>query len=223
LSVKKVRPDQLLDSEESLRLADNLLVDLTSGSMLGSATDGEDGAMSLPEILLHAHREITGMLDGLRRSRAMIENAALERLRRTHEKLREVNSATELATTDILNSLDRALTLIDDLDPAAQGGARAAHDGSVCAQLRDEVHRVIGCLQFQDITAQQIGYASTVLQDLEERLDAIAEMLDRNLPTLGSAVTGVNKAGSSFDPAASTLDAQTRQALADEIFTGTAD
>ena len=74
---------------------------------------------AMPLILQRANAEIAGVLRALRDCRTQLEAATHDRLDVTRAKLREVTSATELATTDILDGLDRASGLIDRLDSAA--------------------------------------------------------------------------------------------------------
>jgi len=202
----------LLDSAASLRIADRIVRELGDGD----AVDPDDpaGVAALPGVLLRAYMEIMSILESLRRSRSIIEKNALERLQLTHEKLREVSSATEIAATDMLDGLDRALALVDRMDesPDATKDTRSL--------LRQELFRVITRLQFQDITSQQLSYASTVLEDLEQRLNSLVRLIDHSLPeepsSNGHAVTNIT--GANFDPHASTRNASTRQGVADEIF-----
>ncbi|MGH7505480.1 MAG: hypothetical protein ACRELX_07500 [Longimicrobiales bacterium] len=232
---KKLTHDLLLDSEASLRLADSLLCELRdeqeSGLENGAALrlhelrlHEETGAADLPGILLRAYTEISNVLDNLRQSRFILERTTLERVQRTQEKLREVSSATEVATIDMLDDLDGALGLVDRLDDG--GPTRMSDDdaASIRCELRERLHSLITRLQFQDITAQQLGYASSVLEDVEHRMNTIAELIDLNLIGLEN-VTGEHHQTPdphsppvTVDPAASTLNADTRQAVADEIF-----
>jgi len=78
---------------------------------------------------------------------------------------------------------------------------------------------MMGALQFQDITSQQLAHASSVLVDMEERLLEVARLFDHNVED-----TQVFRAGSApdektYDPNATTKNAEGRQALADELFT----
>ena len=101
-----------------------------------------------------------------------------------------------------------------------------SHAPELRGELRDELHALINLLQFQDITAQQLGYAGNVLMDIEDRMVQLAEVFDlRGLSVDGPApldAVEVEPASvavdPTFDPGASHLDADRRQALADEIF-----
>ena len=85
---------------------------------------------------------------------------------------------------------------------------------------------MMGALQFQDITTQQLSYASSVLTDMEARLQEIAHLFDlRATPTATLvAMPGAAKGNADtqvFAPDATIVGAETRQALADEIFVAT--
>ena len=88
---------------------------------------------------------------------------------------------------------------------------------TVRASLRDELFQAIGCLQFQDITSQQLNYASSLLLDMETRLGALSDALDPN-GIVELAPRGRTSVVRTFDPGASIHDADRRQALADSIF-----
>jgi hypothetical protein len=82
--------------------------------------------------------------------------------------------------------------------------------------MREEIFGMMGCLQFQDITTQQLAYASSVLTDMERRLLQIAKLFDPASVMLQAVVTSPDPR--TFDPRATTKNADQRQAVADEIF-----
>jgi hypothetical protein len=224
------------DSEAMLRLVDNALDELhpppaapTPPASAGAASDAPHAATdalslsSLPPLLLRAYQEINSVVCTLRRSRDLLEEATVNKLHQTGNKLREVSSATEVAATDMLDGLDRALAIVDELDagPAAGESDRAT---TLRDDLRNELFGLMNCLQFQDITTQQLGYASSVLVEVEDRLSELARVFDPHSHGIeGPAAAPPAPAAPAvpavaFDPAASTGDAEQRQALVDEIF-----
>ena len=230
---RKLPQHLLLDSEASLRLADNLLADLRAQEEDVQEAPGlalvqrpeSGGVAELPEILLRACAEINNVLDSLRMSRAILEQTTVDRVQQTQSKLIEVSNATELATNDMLDGLDQALGLVDGLDAHATGAGSDEDAAAMRARLRDRLYGLVVCLQFQDITSQQLTFASTVLADVESRMNALAELIDRNLVGLEDIADEqpglqirVPDGPHTFDPAASTQNAHTRQALADAIF-----
>ena len=94
------------------------------------------------------------------------------------QKLIEISSATEMATSELLDGLDRALLLVDQLEV---GPSSSDDDADPRDDLREELHTLVTVLQFQDTTKQQLGNASTVL---EERMLRLAEVFDLSDGTL---------------------------------------
>ncbi|RMH11882.1 MAG: hypothetical protein D6701_14375 [Gemmatimonadetes bacterium] len=227
MSTGELHRDDLLDeSEATLRQVSSVISELTSEgdvslddpeNLQRVLVTGEGHRPATLGELLHAvfraYQEIASIIESLRESRGLLEKAAMERLHRTNHKLREVTSATELAATDMLDGLDRALSLVDRLTDSDDGEAQEA--------LREELHGLINLLQFQDITSQQLGYASGVLTDIEERLLRISRVFDLSgLREVGvEPPETVEIEADACDPEASTFEAESRQALADEIFT----
>jgi chemotaxis regulatin CheY-phosphate phosphatase CheZ len=185
--------------------------------------DKKPAIMLLPHVLTKATDEIRAMLASLRDSRAALEHATVDRLATTQNKLREVSSATEVAATDMLDGLDRAQQLIDQLDGLDDAPVERRKD--IRNQLRDEIFTVMSHLQFQDITTQQLNHASRILIEMEERLNEVARIIDPD--SSGFHTASVREEAipdeKTFDPNATVKDAETRQALADEVFrkTGT--
>jgi chemotaxis regulatin CheY-phosphate phosphatase CheZ len=178
-----------------------------------------DGPEHPPEALVRAYASVCAMLDNLRRSRESLRNVASERLRHTSEKLREVSTATETAAIDILDRLDRALGLVDQLDALDTTGA--PEGPATRNALRDELFMAQGGLQFQDITAQQLGHATSTIEQLEQRLASLAELLEpRALTAQHDAPVEelTNCRQQAFASNATMANPEVRQALADSIF-----
>ena len=227
----------LYDSEAALRLVDSAIEEIRepegrraaeSGDAARAAqlrdalaaVNGPLGLVGLSQMLARGYTEIVSVLGSLRESRTVLERATVDRLQQTHAKLREVTKTTEVAAADIMAGLERSLAVVDQMDAkAAEGDATAGAD--LRNTLRDELFALMGCMQFQDITTQQLSYASSVLTEMENRLAELATVLD---PTafgvlrVPSATPARSKAPVNFDPAASTENAAERQSVADEIF-----
>ncbi len=216
----------LYDSEASFRLVDNVLNELRSapsaeapGSLTaGTADDHSPVALAaLPHVLAKVYGEIVSVLESLRQSRDVLEKNTVEQIQHTHEKLQEVTSAIEVAATDIMDAVDRALGMVDELDSAAEADT-AERAAEVRQSLRDELFGMMGCLQFHDITTQQTDYASSVLVDTKDRLAQLARIFDPQQYGVVVAPVVRPTASLAFDPAATTADAESRQALVDQIF-----
>ena len=267
----KKRRSSMQDSEATLRQVEGVLTDFRGDAeepkempkdtqaarnkvmeVLAAVGDRPAGLRDLVDILEAAYGEVMMIVESLRESRGLLEQQAMERLSSTHQRLAEVSSATEMAATGMLDGLDRSLVLVDHLEDAdnVENGTEDA-DGErgsseIRNELRDELHQLIGLLQFQDITSQQLGYATGVLKDIEERMLRIAQVFDLTgshsreaapeaaqesiidiapapSEAMGDLIAGRDAAekGKDFDvcdPEASNFDADSRQALADEIF-----
>jgi chemotaxis regulatin CheY-phosphate phosphatase CheZ len=175
------------------------------------------GMADLPALLSRATGIINKMLESLRAGQQVLQAAAVEKLHNTNEKLHEISSATETAATDIMDGIDRAFVLLDQLE-GDDVGPRGAEIGG---QVRDELFQVMTHLQFQDITTQQLDHAASIIQDMEHYLDEFAELF--NVTTEGAIppleVGSASSFPRAFDPCASTRDAKQRQAIVDQILT----
>jgi len=223
----------LYDSEAALRLVDSAIEDLRTLPRTRAAPEptananlrdilsasGSLNLVGLSQILAQSYGEIVKVLGSLRESRTVLERAAVEQLHQTHDKLREVTNATQVAATDVLDGLDRAVALVDDMDAKARDGD-ADGGADLRNKLRDELFSLMGCMQFQDITAQQLTYASSVLTELESRLARLATILDPTGLKVAAVATvpPVSSDPVTFDPRASLENAESRQAVADRIF-----
>lgn len=136
------------------------------------ALSGGTQLMQLPRLLLRAHAEIGEAMGSLRISREMLEAQAIDRLRATHGKLSEVNSTAETAAMAIMNGVDEALGLVEQVNPGDEAG-RGAQD-----RLRTTLMDLYNHLQFQDITSQQIQGVAGQLNSVEQRLTQVARMFE---------------------------------------------
>jgi hypothetical protein len=217
--------DLLYDSEASFRLVDNAIGDFSADAQslkqaAANLPHGSGGLSTLPQTLLRAYSEITGILDRLRESRGVMEQAAVDRLTQMNDKLKEVSSATEVAATDILNGLDRSVAMVDELDAIADKPESATRGAEIRSQMRDELFGLMVHLQFQDITTQQLAFASSIIREIEQRLGQIVGVFEPNALVTDAYVASTPGASGPvcFDPNATTANAADRQTMADEIF-----
>lgn len=228
MTTSRSAPEVLYEGESTLRRVDSALQGLRLHSeeltqdtqqISDSLLTSPGGLNTVVDTLARAYSSTKQLLERIRESRGIIERASVERLEHMGTKLKEVTSATEVAATDLMNGIDAALAKVARLDALAETGApeerRAVH-----AALRDELQNLYDHMQFQDITSQQINYASSVIADVEARLRQLvavmapfapdAEALAAATPAHGGAIT--------FDPHATTEQSAERQALADQLF-----
>lgn len=210
----------LYESEAALRLVDSEIHELRGAAQTESRFINVSLG-DLPHILERANQQILNVLAHLRETRAALQSTAFEKLQSTHDKIREVTSATEDAAINIMDACDRANTIVDELDTIDQSESPDRTQATALrANLRDEIFLMMGALQFQDITSQQLSHASAVLIEMETRLIDIAKLFDSSI-TVERAVSHIPAPPSeqTYDPNATTKNAEGRQALADEIFT----
>ena len=213
----------LYESEAALRLVDHELSELhdqQDSAQSGALPGDVDGLGDIAALLDRANTQIISVLTRLREGRAAIETTAVGKVRLTQDKLREVTSATEDAATNIMDACDRATTLVDELDgiDASETPDRAKASG-LRGSLRDELFLMMGALQFQDITSQQLAHASAVLDEMEQRMIEVAKLFDPAVSLeLAKPAAPVETEELTYDANATTRNADSRQALADDIF-----
>ena len=222
----------MYDTASTLRLLDAELGELAprKPAEVPPATAAAAAAISatdrvlplLPALFVRAMGEVHAMLDSIRTGREHIRAATTERLAHTNEKLDEVSSATANAAIDIMDALDRAIAKVDELE-APEVVSDADRGTAIRSELRDELFAVMGHMQFQDITSQQIMHVQSLLAEMEGRLTEIANLFDHQAgdgtqvapePVLAPKT---QKDAHSFDPNATLKEAETRQALADSL------
>lgn len=216
-----LEPKVLDDTAATLRLLEELLEELKDEAH--SPMSRTPALLALPQILLRIYAEILTVIKNLRQSKNVLQHAALTRLQDTQNKIREVTTTTETATTDLLDGLDRALAILDGLDASLAKGEGTGECSEQVGDLRDELHTMMNTLQFQDITTQQLAYVASILGDAEERLSAVVELFDStgiysHSPEEDEVQNQDSAQDQGFDPNATVKSARERQALVDEIF-----
>jgi chemotaxis regulatin CheY-phosphate phosphatase CheZ len=157
-------------------------------------------------ILVRQLQEATAQLESHRRA---LTGEAAPQIRHTEDRLRDVTEATETAATSILDGVTQLTELVDSLGKMALPSEAAP----IVGQLSDGLFDLMGHLQFQDITSQQLRYAESVLRATECQLITMASE--------GSGIEAPERtdaAPEAFDPRASTKPAPNRQASIDALF-----
>ncbi len=217
----------LYDTASTLRLLDAELGELAprrpaEAGVVATVAAAEGVLPLLPPLFVRAIGEVHAMLASIRTGRENIRAATTERLAHTNEKLDEVSSATGKAAIDIMDALERAIAKVNDLE-TEETLADAAKASAIRGDLRDELFAVMGHMQFQDITSQQIMHVQSLLTDMERRLTEITNLFgdqageESGSSTYTSASARARKDATSFDPNATLSDADSRQALADTL------
>lgn len=175
---------------------------------------GRPNLDSLPHVFLAAYTAISEALSGIRITREAIHSHTVERLHESHSKLSEVSSATESATMEMMNGLERTLGIVTEIE---QG---ASIDTAACQRLREEVNQMFNHLQFQDITAQQLAGVSQFLDEIEIRIAGVVGQFDSALEQSAAGPPRIDSRGLAFNPDASSQHDTAKQAVIDAAFGG---
>ncbi len=208
----------LYDSETMLRLVDSELEELRDDAREPGLRGNNVGV--LLAAMQRATNEIAQVLCTLHTSREALQGVTLQEIHESATKLGEVCTATELAATRMMDGLERAHTLVDrldELDSSDSASDAADEAAAVRAKIRDELFAVMGSLQFQDITSQQLGHVAQMLRDIERRLQAISSLLSGG--RADADIIASDKLPT-FSESASTQNSFERQATADALFWG---
>lgn len=148
-----------------------------------------------------------------------------EKLPTASRQLDKVTAANELASTEILDIVERIITRIEKvqgwlraLPAAASDGAFQTHDGSL-ESIKADCTSIMIALQVQDITAQQIAAVNKMMQSVDQGLNALL------LHIRGEACGGIGDGYEHrhvnivFDPSAAYDKSNVRQSAADAIVT----
>lgn len=211
----------LYDSEASFRLVDHAIEELrASGAELDREASGflahvmtqPGGFAELSRTLLRAYAETAGIVGRFRETAGMLDNAGIERLQQMHGRLREVSSATETATTDILDGLSRAAALVEQLDNESE--VPDADRRRMASSLREELSNVVNHLQFQDITGQQLKHIGILLGDMNRRMTQVVKIFAPPAVTFAPEPPRATPC----EAVHAVTDDRHGQAVADEIF-----
>lgn len=217
--------DVLHATDTALRLVNQALGDLGTADSLAriaapmaeKGVHGSGSLLSLASTLLRAYAEVAALLDRIKQSRGIIQEAQDARLTQMNQKLTAVTSVTEHAASGILDGLDRAIAVVVELEQEAAESADPVRQARYTA-LREELYGVMTHVQFQDITSQQLGYAAAVIGDTEQRLEQLSSIFAPFTADV-TAVSGSvpHSAPRHFDPNA-VADKTDSQAFADSLF-----
>jgi chemotaxis regulatin CheY-phosphate phosphatase CheZ len=107
-------------------------------------------------------RDIVPMVEELKSS---VESTT-EKLPRASSQLDKVSSATEMATTEILNIVEGMMTKLDQARRDSGGHA-------ILESIQEDCTNIMIALQVQDITAQQIAAVNKLMQSVDEGLNRL--------------------------------------------------
>lgn len=165
------------ETEATLRLVDNILDELQGiGVELGKPDvddfliSYEDDDDTISEIApIRVYREVQDGLRSIRHSRTILERSSEGQ----NGNVRELGS--NASATDALDGLDRVIDLLARIEAGKVSGVDRT---AAFAAIRSQVGVAVASLQHQDVTEQQLSYASSILLDTEGRFSQLSDMLD---------------------------------------------
>lgn len=145
------------------------------------------------------------------------------------DQLDKISEQTEAAAHQMLDQIEHITQREDELIKYAAETKIKIETGATSDALTmmdhiiemsnsnlNDAYMIMDSLQFQDITAQQMDHAASILEDIEVKLDSI-------LATMGDSVRSDREARTAhkaraYDPHADLFDRKTNQEEIDSIF-----
>ena len=89
------------------------------------------------------------------------------------DRIEDVNKATEYATVEILDALDRISISLENLP-----GLEKEPQAESISTMHGEVENIVNSLQFQDITSQKLDHANKILVAIYEKFTVLFASLE---------------------------------------------
>jgi len=187
---------------------------------------------TLPETINKSYELIQMVIASIHTSRSELKKSVDGLLKKTGMQLQKVTSTTEEATNKILDVAEKLdedqmkiIAILEDIEARISASsdedltAKFEEVKSKVYQNQESAFLIIDFLQFQDITAQQIAGAYSLLSDTEKTLLFVSDMLkrfDTDREKLAGAIKEIDKR--SFNEEASFTDKKVLQEAIDDLF-----
>jgi chemotaxis regulatin CheY-phosphate phosphatase CheZ len=164
-------------------------------------------------------QSINTMMENVKRMERPIMESR-QRLPKANEQLDKISAQTEAATHQMLDMVEQIIDheekivdLAKDIVGYFEQSAVAEKDAylekatrikEMAATSQNNAFLIMDALQFQDITAQQMSHASSLLEDIEQRLHHLLVAFDgeatmEDLPTTPKKVRAYDPAADLFE------------------------
>lgn len=176
---------------------------------------------------------VDSMMDNLRKMESPILESR-ERLPQANAQLEKINSQTEAAAHQMLDMVEqmiefqeKSITLCSEISEFFKRLRSKDREiyreklnriSEMASSSQSNAFLIMDTLQFQDITAQQMNHASSLLEDIEMRLHNLLKVFDGE--ELVDIADPVKKEGRAFDPDADFVEGR-NQSEVDAIVTNT--
>ncbi len=145
------------------------------------------------------------------------------------KQLDKISEQTEVATQRMLDTIEA----ITEREQEVSSGLKKIQDCTTVEQINsskeliaelieksdancNDAYSIMDTLQFQDITAQQMDHAASLLEDIEVKLHQIIKVMDGDQTE--SKPEDSNKKERAYDPHADMFESKTNQQDIDSIF-----
>lgn len=172
---------------------------------------------------------ISGLVEGFKKlQRPLVESH--EKVPQATNQLDKISAQTEEATHRMLDTIEKITQREDDVIKGIEDIKQKASEGDVAAieelaaevsakanQNLNDAFSIMDSLQFQDITAQQMDHAASLLEDIEEKLQHILQSIGGDGALEGQTDISPRKVRA-YDPHADFVDRKANQADIDTLF-----
>ncbi|MBD3258848.1 hypothetical protein GF377_10470 [candidate division GN15 bacterium] len=174
---------------------------------------------------------ISGLVENFKKlKRPLVETS--EKVPQATNQLDKISEQTEAAAHQMLDRVEHitqrdeeVLAGLEEIKASLESGDKEAgtkQADDLIAKVNDnlnDAYMIMDSLQFQDITAQQMDHAASLLEDLESKLRQIVTTVSGPdaAEELNKAISGEKK-DRAYDPHADLFDKKTNQADIDSLF-----
>ncbi len=171
---------------------------------------------------------IAGLVAGFKKLKRPLAESH-EKVPQATDQLDKISEQTEAAAHQMLDQIEHITQREDELIKCAEQAKAKIEGGETTEAVTmidsivemannnlNDAYMIMDSLQFQDITAQQMDHAASILEDIEIKLDSI-------LATMGDSVRSdrearVSKKNRAYDPHADLFARKTNQEDIDSLF-----
>jgi len=153
-----------------------------------------------------------------------------EKVPKATRHIDKISEQTEAAAQRMLDKIEQMTMREERVKSRAAEARKALEAGnsedataimseiaSMSDQSCSDLYDLLDALQFQDITSQQMDYAATMLEDIEEKLHEIIEVMHGDVSSGDSAPVKSDRQRV-FDPHADFVEKKTEQDEIDSLF-----
>ncbi|MHB2147753.1 DUF3418 domain-containing protein [Calditrichota bacterium LG25] len=128
------------------------------------------------------------------------------------DNLTRINQATEMATKEVLERLERIMEQLESLKKDIIKEKDTLQNVKTVDDIQEEIHQIFYAFQFQDITSQQLEYVKRILKAINEKF---MELFNSSLRLKGNTIFGKS--------IIEAIENETKKKLSDDVLNDTKD